>query len=723
MSGRTTTKLSNTILKAVFIVACIPTLLVFLISIFFQVNQFSNEKTYIENEILAKQKEDIKREVSRVIELIDYKQSLIRQGIEEKLIDRINQAHAIASTIYQENKSVKSDEEIRYLIVSALKNISYNEKRAYFYINDLQGNAALFIKINKLGSGANLWNLKDVKGNYVVRNHVKIALSPEGEGFVTNYFNKPDVDKSIEFPKLNYIKYFEPLNWYIGIGEYLDDIENQAKQEILKEIASIRFGKDGYIFVNSTDQKGLVYSGNLMETPKDFSNSSDFMKQLTAIQNDQDGYFQVNMKRLNTEQPFPKISYVDLYEKWGWIIGSGVYLNEIETENIRKADNLKATILKQLVMTTIFMLVLIVIIYYMSRRISAYIDLNVNQFIVSFKAASKDYQKMDTNDLTFTEFEMLATDLNKTLQSRNEAESKLKDYVELVNNNVIISTIDHNGKFIKISQATSDLTGYTESDLVGVSISDFVHDDMPSNVLKEMYDCLGSGKVWNGELKCIAKDGSAYWFDSTIYPTYHNGEIVEYNAILQDITDKKNVEYLSITDELTKLNNRRYFNIKFEEEINRAKRSNLSIHFMLLDIDYFKKYNDAYGHQNGDYALQKVAQVLLDNTKRASDFAFRLGGEEFGILFSGGDNSALDFANKIRREIEDLKIENEPSDVSKFVTVSIGMIRKTGKENSNSTEFFKETDDALYETKKTGRNRVTFHASDSEKHDPNKDSR
>lgn len=94
----------------------------------------------------------------------------------------------------------------------------------------------------------------------------------------------------------------------------------------------------------------------------------------------------------------------------------------------------------------------------------------------------------------------------------------------------------------------------------------------------------------------------------------------------------KKLENVSYTDSLTTLHNRRYFNLVYERELKRAQRTHSYITFMMLDIDYFKQYNDTYGHLEGDYALKSVAKVLKDTLKRPSDYVFRLGGEEFGVF-------------------------------------------------------------------------------------------
>ncbi len=191
-----------------------------------------------------------------------------------------------------------------------------------------------------------------------------------------------------------------------------------------------------------------------------------------------------------------------------------------------------------------------------------------------------------------------------------------------------------------------------------------------------------------------------------------NSELLTTLGALQEKVDelsqsKRELEELSITDAMTKLYNRRYFNEIFNKELNRVKRENKSISFLMLDVDHFKLYNDTYGHQEGDNVLSKIGEVLNGSSKRAGDFAFRLGGEEFGIIFHEKSASqALQFANNLLKEIEGLKIPHVKNSASEYVTVSIGLVHKNIDKTTTTGAIYKEVDDCLYEAKKSGRNRV-----------------
>jgi diguanylate cyclase (GGDEF)-like protein len=170
---------------------------------------------------------------------------------------------------------------------------------------------------------------------------------------------------------------------------------------------------------------------------------------------------------------------------------------------------------------------------------------------------------------------------------------------------------------------------------------------------------------------------------------------------------EKRLKELSITDELTTLYNRRYFNIIFTKIINSAKRDNHNICFVLMDIDHFKLYNDTYGHINGDNALKKVSKCMINSLSRADDYCFRLGGEEFGMLFKGlSKKQALKLVEKVKQNIEDLKIEHNGNKASNYLTASFGLVVKDAKNNLNENEIYREADELLYKAKESGRNRV-----------------
>jgi len=171
---------------------------------------------------------------------------------------------------------------------------------------------------------------------------------------------------------------------------------------------------------------------------------------------------------------------------------------------------------------------------------------------------------------------------------------------------------------------------------------------------------------------------------------------------------QKELENTNKTDALTGLYNRGHFDYLFSKEINTAKREQSFLAFAMLDIDYFKPFNDTYGHQVGDQALITVSHMLKSKLKRSSDAVFRLGGEEFALLFKVQDEKeAFNTVDQIRNAVEELKIPHANSKMSRFLTISCGLEVITAEHKINVQEIYKSCDDLLYKAKHAGRNKTS----------------
>lgn len=293
-----------------------------------------------------------------------------------------------------------------------------------------------------------------------------------------------------------------------------------------------------------------------------------------------------------------------------------------------------------------------------------------------------------------------------------EIQYRLQKYINLVNENIIISRTNLDGIITDVSEAFCKISGFSKDKLIGQSHVIMRHKDTPIEVYENLWKTIKQGKIWHSEVKNRTKDGNYYWADSTIYPDYDtNGKITGYYAIRHDITDKKFIENLSITDPLTKLYNRRYFDDIFDKEFNRAKRDKSIFCLLSMDVDYFKLYNDTYGHLEGDIVLQSISKVLQRSLKRTSDFVFRMGGEEFSTIFTTSEKENIyEFAENIRKSIENLQIKHKNNITSPFVTSSIGVtfidFSKNSQIDVSQSVLYKYSDDLLYKAKIEGRNQV-----------------
>jgi diguanylate cyclase (GGDEF)-like protein len=169
------------------------------------------------------------------------------------------------------------------------------------------------------------------------------------------------------------------------------------------------------------------------------------------------------------------------------------------------------------------------------------------------------------------------------------------------------------------------------------------------------------------------------------------------------------LENMSLVDPLTGVGNRRLFEERLETELRRSKRAGQSLALFMIDIDFFKQYNDTLGHPEGDKCLFTVATTIKNTMKRAGDIVSRYGGEEFVIIAPDvTPESGKRIAEKIRKKIESLGINHPSSAVSQFVTVSVGVAVSNPNSPADRNTIVKKADDALYQAKNSGRNRCVL---------------
>ena len=162
-------------------------------------------------------------------------------------------------------------------------------------------------------------------------------------------------------------------------------------------------------------------------------------------------------------------------------------------------------------------------------------------------------------------------------------------------------------------------------------------------------------------------------------------------------------------DPLTGINNRRYFDENLDRKMNSLQRSGDMLSLMMIDIDLFKKYNDTYGHSDGDRCLKLIAEALSETVTRADDFVARFGGEEFVVVLPHtNEQGAQIIAERILKRVRDLKIPHRESEVAEYVTVSIGVTSGRTLNAQNNDEFVRRADELLYMSKQAGRDRYTF---------------
>jgi len=277
---------------------------------------------------------------------------------------------------------------------------------------------------------------------------------------------------------------------------------------------------------------------------------------------------------------------------------------------------------------------------------------------------------------------------------------ELMSYKHLIDQNMMIKTLNSEGKTTEISSAFCRYTGYLKEELVRQKNNFFLAEDNQALATK-IWRSIQTGHAWEGEYALHSADGEDKWVSAVIEPILDiDYNPVAYRSIVRDISDRKAVEALTITDKLTSLYNRQYFEVVIAHQASLARRNKQYLTLAILDMDYFKKYNEKYGHEAGDSVLAEIAVFLKQTLKRPSDYVFRMGGEEFGILMAGmNEQESLSFLETIREGVESLNIAHELSYVDDYVTVSIGFRSYAGADIPADEQIFIQADKALYSAK------------------------
>jgi len=268
---------------------------------------------------------------------------------------------------------------------------------------------------------------------------------------------------------------------------------------------------------------------------------------------------------------------------------------------------------------------------------------------------------------------------------------------QLIDQNIMIATLDKAAVITDISSALCRFLGRKKEDLIGKPSHFFDNSNDYQQFEFDILCTIQAGKKWQGEIKHFDHQGNIKWANSTILPSYDkNLNIKEFTNILVSITNKK----LAGVDKLTSMLNRRRYDESIIHEMRIAKRNGHNFCLAILDVDFFKKYNDQYGHPEGDIVLQSIAEKILSYINRPNDYAFRIGGEEFAIIFSNLDKDMAErYLNEIRQGIESLKILHSQSTVNKFVTMSFGACVVNPDLILDENKLYIEADKALYMAK------------------------
>jgi diguanylate cyclase (GGDEF)-like protein/PAS domain S-box-containing protein len=277
-------------------------------------------------------------------------------------------------------------------------------------------------------------------------------------------------------------------------------------------------------------------------------------------------------------------------------------------------------------------------------------------------------------------------------------------------------------KFSYIGPQIEKLLGWKPDSWIGVEDwAARMHEDDRESVVNFCVSQSQSGIDHEADYRALTADGGYVWIRDVVHVVRKDGEVEALVGFMFDISERKKteeelirlnrkLEEYSFTDGLTSVANRRMFDLTIEREWGSALRECRPLSLIMFDIDYFKDYNDLYGHPAGDACLKRIAQLLATAAGRSRDLFARFGGEEFVmVLPETNAKSAILIAERCRQLILDEVIPHRGSKLGAYLTISQGVNTIVPTVKDKVSTFVERVDWLLYQAKQKGRNRVVAH--------------
>lgn len=293
---------------------------------------------------------------------------------------------------------------------------------------------------------------------------------------------------------------------------------------------------------------------------------------------------------------------------------------------------------------------------------------------------------------------------------------------------IVISEVsgDH-CHIIFVNPAFELLTGYKADEVIGKDYWFYIEGTEEQPEIEVLRQAVLNQEACRVTMLNHKKTGEPFWSELSISPVFSDsGQLTHYIAVQKDVTErvererniqerhesllnlKDELQELASRDSLTGLHNRRYFGQELDRLWAVHQRLEATMVVVFIDIDSFKLYNDHYGHLEGDKALKAVANTIAESFSRKADLVARFGGEEFVVVatLENGVDCFIEHLERLRQSIIELNIENQYSAVSSCLTISTGVCYGIPPHDSSASLFTRDADIAMYQAKKTGRNRI-----------------
>ena len=387
-------------------------------------HQYQKRTVQVEQEFLAQAKQQIRQRATFIHTWIIDENTNAEEQLKQRLRTVVEQAIATATHLVDQYQSTMSNAQLTQIVVEALRPLRFSGGRGYLFATRLDGIELLFADRPEF-EGQNMLPLQDRDGVYYVQEMIKLCQQ-RGGGFVNYRISKPG-SGSWDHRKTAYVKYFAPLNCFIGTGEYSDDFALEIQQKIIDKL-------DHLAIDNSISIFGANYGGLSLFGPgkdKNVLNVQDqrgtfVVRALIRTARMGGGFVRYQMPSTLTQNNYEKISYCMPVKTWNGYIGAGINLEHVANNIAMSQADLEQNIRQQILHAAAFIPLIAIFLWYVGRRFSATIENNVNTLEDSLHSAVSNNQLIDVTLINFDEFIAIGQATNDMLDMRRQAEQNLE---------------------------------------------------------------------------------------------------------------------------------------------------------------------------------------------------------------------------------------------------------------------------------------------------------
>ncbi len=402
------------------------------IGIFWAINEYQALQESIDNirtTYEQQYRDRVKEEYDTVVDFIDFTRNQANITAEEDIRNRVQSAYTIASHLYSMYKDEQSDTEIRSMIAEILRPVRWYDQRGYYFAGQTDTGIIDLFADEPFYEGKQSLQALDRQPSAVINDLIEIVTQKEAGIYRYNLI-KPSFGNQV-YSKICFVKYFQPLNWFIGAGIYSNDMENLNQASVLARIGQMKFGQGGEVFVFRFDgtiisHQNQQFVGRSIRSLTNAAGEQYGEMIWQASQSPPDQRYVIFHEGNPDSQPIPqKLCFVGPFQEWGWTIATSMHMNEMEELITNATLTYRRIAFKNvstfLVLFTVAVALLLLVAFYYTVKIKQGFSL----FTDFFRRAADAKVKIEKDDLAFSEFEDLSVLANRMVDDRIQKERLL----------------------------------------------------------------------------------------------------------------------------------------------------------------------------------------------------------------------------------------------------------------------------------------------------------